>query len=270
MRVRVLPRDLAARIINGTVASMGAAVGAITIVTTFPVLVETFVMRGRAAELPLPIALLVVILLGIGAVARWRRVEVVLAYLAVAGAATLGYELALLSGDPGILDTNLYLVNRPTLALVAVGVAAATALTGILWSAFHLVVATSVALAAAMLAGVPFRPGFGPLMVFLVATVGYLTFAAIQAAQRRKLPNFETIWRSCSARGVRSTPAPSNDCARIWRSCAGPSGSRRPPRYPPPMTRTPRCATRSCAWSATSSGAACRSTSPVRAAGSTS
>jgi signal transduction histidine kinase len=193
MRVRVLPRDLAARIINGTVASMGSAVGAITIVTTFPVLIESFVMRGRADELPVPIALLVLILLGIGVVTRWRRVGVVLAYLAVAGVATLGYELALLSGDPGILDTNLYLVNRPTLAIVAVGIAAATALTGILWSAFHLVVATSVALSAAMLAGVPFRPGFGPLMVFLVATVGYLTFAAIQAVQRRKLPNFDSL-----------------------------------------------------------------------------
>lgn len=193
MRVRVLPRDLAARIINGTVASMGWAVGALTIVTAFPVLIETFVLRGRANELPLPLALLVVILAGIAAVVRWRRVGVVLAFLAVAATATLGYELVLLQGDPGMLETNLYLINRPTLALVAVGVTATSALTGILWSAFGLVVATSVALAAAVIAGVPFRPGFGPLMVFVVATVGYLTFAAIQRSQRRKLPNFDAL-----------------------------------------------------------------------------
>ncbi len=67
----------------------------------------------------------------------------VLVYLAVAGVATLGYELALLNGDPGILDDALYLVNRPTLALVAVGVTAATALSGILWCSFGLVVATA-------------------------------------------------------------------------------------------------------------------------------
>lgn len=193
MRVRVLPRDLAARIINSTVASMGWAVGAVTILTTFPVLIETFVRRGRQDELLLPSLLLVVILLGIGAVARWRRVEVVLLYVLVAGAATLAYELLLLNGDPGLIDSNLYLVNRPTLAIVAVGAVAATALTGILWSAFHLVVATSVGFAAALLAGVPFRPGFGPLMVFLIATVGYLTFAAIQSAQRRKVPNFDSL-----------------------------------------------------------------------------
>ena len=193
MRVRVLPRDLAGRIINGTVATMGWAVGAVTIVATFPVLIETLVMRGRADDLPAPLVLLAVMLLGIAAVARWRRTEVVLVYLMVGAVATLGYELALLQDDPGILDSNLYLVNRPSLALVAVGVTAATALSGILWSLFGLVVASSVSLAAATIAGVPFRPGFGPLMVFLIASVGYLTFAAIQSAQRRKLPDFDEL-----------------------------------------------------------------------------
>jgi signal transduction histidine kinase len=193
MRVRVLPRDLAGRIINGTVATMGWAVGAATLVLTIPVLIETFRHRERVADLPLPLALLVVMLLGIAAVVRWRRVEVVLAYLVVGAVASLGYELLLLNGDHGILDTNLYLVNRPTLALVAVGVTATTALSGILWCAFGLVIATSVSLAASMLAGVPFRPGFGPLMVFVIAAVGYLTFAAIQSAQRRKVPNFEAL-----------------------------------------------------------------------------
>lgn len=193
MRVRVLPRDLAGRIINGTVATMGWAVGAATIIATFPVLIETLILRDRAADLPAPLALLVVMLLGIGAVAVWRRTEVVLIYLAVGAVTTLGYELVLIQGDPGILDTNLYLVNRPTLALVAVGVTAATALSGILWSLFGLVIATSVSLVASLIAHVPFRPGFGPVMVFLIASVGYLTFAAIQSAQRRRLPNFDEL-----------------------------------------------------------------------------
>jgi signal transduction histidine kinase len=193
MRVRVLPRELAARIINGTVATMGLAVGALTIVLAIPVLIETLIMRGRAADIPLPLALLVIILLAIAAVARWRRTEVVLVYLAVAGAATIGYELALLAGDRAILDEALFLVNRPTLALVAVGVTAATALSGILWCSLGLVVATGVSLTAALIAEVPFRPGLGPLMVFVIAVVGYLTFAAIQNTQRRQVPNFDEL-----------------------------------------------------------------------------
>ncbi len=193
MRVRVLPRELAARIINGTVATMGWAVGALTIVLTIPVLIETLIERGRAADIPLPLALLLIILLGIAAVARWRRTEVVLVYLAVAGVATVCYELALLNGDVAILDEALFVVNRPTLALVAVGVTAATALSGILWCSFGLVVATGVSLTSALIAGVPFRPGLGPLMVFVIAVVGYLTFAAIQNTQRRQVPNFDEL-----------------------------------------------------------------------------
>ncbi len=193
MRVRVLPRELAARIINGTVATIGWAVGVLIIVLTIPVLIETLILRGRAADIPLPLAMLLIILLGIAAVGRWRRTEVVLIYLAVASVATVGYELALLAGDHALIEEGLFLVNRPTLALVAVGVTAATALSGILWSAFGLVVATSTALIAALIAGVPFRPGFGPLMVFIIAAVGYLTFAAIQNTQRRRMPNFDQL-----------------------------------------------------------------------------
>jgi signal transduction histidine kinase len=193
VRVGVLPREMAARIINGTVATIGWAVGALTIILTIPVLIETLIMRDRAEDIALPLALLLIILCGIAAVARWRRTEVVLIYLAVASVATVGYELALLDGDHAILDDALFLVNRPTLALVAVGVTAATALSGILWCSFGLVVATSVALISALIAGVPFRPGFGPLMVFIIAVVGYLTFAAIQTTQRRQVPNFDEL-----------------------------------------------------------------------------
>jgi signal transduction histidine kinase len=193
MRVRVLPRELAARIINGTVATIGLAVSAVTIVLTIPLLVETLILRGRAEDIPLPLALLLVVLCGVAAVARWRRAEVVLIYLAVASVATVGYELALLDGDHAILDEGLFLLNRPSLALVVVGVTAATALSGILWCSFGLVVSTSASLVADLVAGVPFRPGFGPLMVFVVAVVAYLTFAAIQSAQRQQVPNFDEL-----------------------------------------------------------------------------
>ncbi|CAN5482067.1 hypothetical protein BH09ACT4_BH09ACT4_09830 [soil metagenome] len=193
MRVRVLPRDLAGRIINGTVATMGWAFGIATIVLTIPVLVETLVARDRAADLAVPLMLLALMLFGIAAVAIWCRTEVVLIFLAVGAVAALGFELSVMQGDPGIIDTNLYLVNRPTLALVAVGVTATTAISGILWCAFGLAIATAVSFAASVIAHVPFTPGFGPVMVFLIATVGYLTFAAIQNAQRRRVPNFEAL-----------------------------------------------------------------------------
>jgi signal transduction histidine kinase len=191
--VGVLPRDLAGRIINGTVAAVGWAVGALTLVLAIPVLVETMILRDRAGEIPLPLALLVLMLVGIAVVARWPRFQVVLTFTLLAAGATLAFQLLLLRGDPAILQTNLFLVNRPTMVLVAVGITATTALAGILWSLFGLLVATSVSLVAALIADVPFRPGVGPTMVFVIATLAYLTFAAIQVVQRRRVPNFEEL-----------------------------------------------------------------------------
>ncbi|MGN6501574.1 MAG: sensor histidine kinase [Pseudolysinimonas sp.] len=193
MRVGVLPRDLAGRIINGTVAAVGWAVGALTIVVNVPILIETLSLRGRADEIPLPLALMGLMLLGIVIVARWPRLQVVLTFLVLGAGATLAYELLLVRGDPTIVQSNLFVVNRPAMVLVAVGITATTALAGILWSLFALMVATSVTLAAALVADVPFRPGLGPLMVFIIATLAYLTFAAIQVVQRRRVPNFDEL-----------------------------------------------------------------------------
>ena len=193
MRVRVLPRETAAAVITGAVSAMGWAVAAATIVLTIPVLVETLAARGRVGDLPLPLLLLAVILGGIVAVALRPRRWVVLVYLAVAGAATVGYEVALLAGDPGIVAASPYLVNRPTLALVLVGIPATRALIGIGWSLLGLTVAVIVGIVAARIVEQPFQPGFGPLMVFLLASVAYLTLAAIQMRIRRRVPNFDEL-----------------------------------------------------------------------------
>ena len=118
MRVRVLPRETAAAVITGAVSAAGWAVAVATILATVPVLAETLVLRGRVADLPLALILLGVVLGGVVAVMLRPRRWVVLAFFAVAGSATIGYEVLLLTGDPGIVASSPYLVNRPTLVLI--------------------------------------------------------------------------------------------------------------------------------------------------------
>lgn len=193
MRIRVLPRETAAAVITGAVSAMGWAVAAATIVLTVPVLVETLAQRDRLDDLPLPLLLLAIILGGVVAVALRPRRWVVLVYLAVAGAATIGYEVVLLGGDPGIIGSSPYVVNRPTLALVLVGIPATRALIGIAWSFLGLCVAVIVGIVAARIVEQPYQPGYGPLMVFLLASVAYLTLAAVQLRLRRRVPNFDEL-----------------------------------------------------------------------------
>jgi signal transduction histidine kinase len=193
VRVRVLPRETAAAVITSAVSAMGWAVAVAVVLMTIPVLIETLAMRGRLADLPVTLILLAVVLGGVVAVALRPRRWVVLGYLAVAGLATVGYEVILLSGDPGIIETSPYLVNRPSLALVLVGIPASRALVGIAWSALGFLVSLVVGISAFAIAGERFTPGYGPVMVLGLSTVAYLTLAAIQVRIRRRVPNFDEL-----------------------------------------------------------------------------
>lgn len=193
MRVRILPRETAAAVITGSVSAAGWAVAIATILLTVPVLVETLVLRDRAGDVPLALLLLGVVLGGVLAVVVRPRRWVAMSYLVVAGLATFGYGVVLLSGDSGIVEDSPYLVNRPALALVLVGVPASRAFGGIAWSLLGFAVAVVAGVGAFALAGMTFQPGFGPLMVLALATIAYLTLAAIQTRIRGRVPNFDDL-----------------------------------------------------------------------------
>jgi len=193
MRVRVLPRDVASSIITGSVASLGWAIGAATLVLGLPVVLETTARAGRLSAAVLPVGLLLLMLISLGFVVWRERVWAVAAYLAVGFVASTAYELTLLMALPGSIDTQIYLLNRPAVALVLVGLAARTPLVGIAWSVLGFLVSTLSTLAVTLLAGVPFRPGYGPVFVVVISLAAYLTLWGVQVVQRRRIPNIEEL-----------------------------------------------------------------------------
>jgi signal transduction histidine kinase len=202
MRVTLLPREAAARVITGAIAYLAWASGATIIVLAIPVLIETLVRQDAASVIPVPLAMLLVILAAI-VVAMWRMTPVVVVgYLVLASVAAVVYEVTLISADPALLQHELYLVNRPTLVLVTIGVASSSALGGIAWCLIGYGMAGVVAVATALLTDTEVRPGLGPTMVLLLAVVLYLTLFTIQARQRRKLPRFEELERATRRRAA--------------------------------------------------------------------
>jgi len=193
MRVRVLPRDVASSIITGSVASLGWAIGAATLVLGLPVVLETTARAGRLSAAVLPVGLLLLMLISLGFVVWRERVWAVAAYLAVGFVASTAYELTLLMALPGSIDTQIYLLNRPAVALVLVGLVARTPLAGIAWSVLGFLVSTLSTLAVTLLAGVPFRPGYGPLFVVVISLAAYLTLWGVQVVQRHRIPNIEEL-----------------------------------------------------------------------------
>ena len=193
MRVRVLPRDVAAGIITGSVASLGWAVSAATLVLAMPMLIETLVREGRADAIFLPLSLLLLMLICLGFVVWRERAWAVAAYLAVGFVASVSYELVLLQVLPNVLDSQVYLLNRPAVALVLVGLAARTPLMGIAWSGLGFLVSVASTVTVSVIAGVPFRPGYGPLLVLVLSLACYLTLWSIQVVQRRRVPNIDEL-----------------------------------------------------------------------------
>jgi len=202
MRVTLLPREAAARVITGAIATLAWSAGAAIIVLAIPVLIETLLREDAVEAIPVPLAMLLLILAGIF-IALWRMTpRVVVGYLVIAAIAAVVYEVSLILADPSLLQHEIYLINRPTLALVTIGVAASSALGGIAWCLLGYGTAGLVAVASALLTGTPVRPGLGTSMVLLLAVVLYLTLFTIQARQRRKLPRFEELERATRRRAA--------------------------------------------------------------------
>lgn len=193
MQIPVLPRDLAGRIITSSVSRMGWTVGAVTLALTIPVLIETLARRGRIDDLPVPLAMLGLMLIGIAFVFDSGRPWAVFLFLAMAGTASVVYDLALILPDPLFLDQAVFLISRPAVALVLVGVTAVSPLIGVLWATLGYGVSWMVTAVVSTVADVPVRPGVGPTMVYGVVLIGYLTLAGIQVAQRRALPDFDAL-----------------------------------------------------------------------------
>ncbi len=193
MRVRVLPRDVASGIITGSVASLGWAIGAATLMLGLPVVLETTARAGRLPAAILPSGLLVLMLVCLGFVVWRARIWAVAAYLAVGFVASTAYELTLLTALPGSIDTQIYLLNRPAVALVLVGLAARSPLAGIGWSVLGFVVSTVSTVVVSVIGGVPFRPGYGPIFVVVISLAAYLTLWGVQVVQRRRIPNIEEL-----------------------------------------------------------------------------
>ncbi|MEO5535482.1 MAG: ATP-binding protein [Pseudolysinimonas sp.] len=193
MRVGILPRETASAVITGAMSVTGWAVAAVIVLLTVPVLVETLIIRERASDLPLALLLLGVVLGGVAAVAVRPRRWVVLLFLAGAGLAGMGYEVLLLTSDPGLIAASPYLVNRPSLVLVMVGIPASRPLIGIAWTLVGFAVSLVVGLVSFAIVGLPYAPGFGPIIVLGVSTIVYLTVAAIQGRIRKSVPNFDDL-----------------------------------------------------------------------------
>lgn len=193
MRVAVLPTEVSARVITSSLARAAGAVNAVSLALAIPLLIDFMASRGLPLYPPVPLAILVV-LSGLSIVSAVRpRPVVLMVFLVVGSVGAVLFQVTLLAVYPPILHEGLYLLNRPAVALVLIGVTATTVRAGILWVVGGFVLSNFVTLAVALIADVAFTPGFGPFFILLLMLTAYGALAGIQRRLRSRVPDFDAL-----------------------------------------------------------------------------
>lgn len=193
MRVAVLPRDVSARLITSALARSFGAVNAVSLGLAIPILVEYAITRDIVAASIVPLIILVVLvgLAVLSAVKPDRRSVVLFLVVGTVGA-TL-FQVLLIQAHPPILDEALYMLNRPAVALVLVGVTASSVRAGVVWAVVGFWLSNVVTLVISVTSDVPFTPGWGPALNLLLVFVAYGALWLIQLSLRRRVPDFDQL-----------------------------------------------------------------------------
>ena len=187
----VVPRDVAARVISAGVARGALATSAANLILTIPLLIEFAASRQLGWTLAGLLAIVVVLSAAAIIAGVWPRPVVVASYLVLATLGAIAYQLVLITTVPDVADGYFFLVNRPAVSLVLVGVAGAGWLMGVLWSLGGFALSLGASGVVSVLTGTPYRTGLGPILMLGMCLVAYFALAGIQASQRRRVPNFD-------------------------------------------------------------------------------
>jgi signal transduction histidine kinase len=193
VRVAVLPRELAARVISTGMARAVWAINVANLVLAIPLLLEYSYSAQvtKAAIGPLAILLALAVLAGVGVMVP--RPWVVAVFLVLGAAGAIAYEVVLISADPGVATQALFMLNRPAVSLVLVGVAATDALVGTMYTVIGFLTSMVVSAFVAILTATPYRAGLGPILCLITYVTSFVVLASIQAGRRRRVPNLEAL-----------------------------------------------------------------------------
>ncbi len=182
-----LPRAVAARITVRGLATTQRVIAAVGAVIAALIVIDVLVARGYTEKIPLVIAPYLAI--GLLALVLLWHPGAVTAVLFIAGGAvcSIAVPVIALAVDPGFDDPGPYLLNRVATAICLVGAVSGRALSGVGWSIAAYVVAQLSVVIGLALAGSTVGLGAGPLIVFVISLVAYLTLALAQRQAARQL-----------------------------------------------------------------------------------
>jgi len=194
-----LPRAVASRVSVQSLAVMQRVIAVTGSLFATTVVVDVQVSRGLADSIALIIAPFFGIAL-LGLLLIWKpTVLIAIVYLLGGAIFSVTVPVIGMAVDPSFGDTGAYLLNRVATAICLVGAIGSSAISGLVWSTVAFVVAHFSVMLGLMLSGSNVQFGGGPLIVFSISFIAYLTLVVGQHQAHRQLQPIRAAEREVRA-----------------------------------------------------------------------
>jgi len=193
LRLPALPRDVAAALTVSSVSRAVWAIAAGVLLLTIAGVFQLDAHQGLPGGVLAPVSALVVMVAMLYVVARFPSTATLLAYIVIGAGCVWLYQYSLLSADPGLQQTALFVLNRPALALVLVGTASVSPLSAVWWGLAGFATAELTMVFVCLQLDLPILTGAGPAIAISNYTIAFVAIALIQRSQRGRAPDVDAL-----------------------------------------------------------------------------
>lgn len=205
LRLPALPRDVAAALTVSSVSRAVWAIAAGVLLLTVVGVVALTTKPALSGGVLVPIVALLLMVAALLVVARFPSNTTLLVYLVVGTGCVWLFQFALLSADPGLQQSALFILNRPAFALVLVGTASASPLSAVWWGVSGFVAGLLATILVALQLDIPLLTGAGPAIALANYVIAFLAIALIQRSQRGRAPDVTSLVAEARLREAQRT-----------------------------------------------------------------
>lgn len=189
MRLHVPPRDVASLIILRAITRAGWAAAGVVLLAAAVMVIDVLGSQGALGASVAPLGFLAAQFAALVLLYLRPRPRTGVIFLIVSVACIAGFQLALFTAVPTIDDASRYLVNRPIVALCAIGAVTARPIAGIQWSTAGILAGELTSYIVQVSLGRKVELGVGPLIAYLLIVLLMLWVRSSSFNQTTRMPD---------------------------------------------------------------------------------
>src|SRR5690606_38701727 len=192
-RVHVPPRDVASLVILRAITRAGWLVPGVLLLVTAVLTLDAYASRGMAPEALAPIGVLAAQLAALALLYLRPRPRTAVIFLTVSVLCVAGYQYLLFTTAPFVDEINPFLLNRPIVAMCAIGAVTARPIGGIQWTGGAFIAGELTSVLVQLALGRSVTLGVGPLLAAVLVVTLMLWVRGTAHNQSQGLPDERQI-----------------------------------------------------------------------------